>query len=66
MTVNMGVLLGDVNADKVVNSADATVTRNDSGQNANATNFRADLNADGTINAADATIARNQSGQSLP
>ena len=31
-TVNMRVLAGDINGDGAVNSADATVARNDSGQ----------------------------------
>ncbi|MFL6530006.1 MAG: choice-of-anchor Q domain-containing protein [Chthoniobacterales bacterium] len=65
-SVMVGLLLGDVNGDRFVNAADATVTRNRSGQTADATNFRADANVDATINAADATTVRARSGNSLP
>lgn len=63
--VNMAVLVGDVNSDGAVNSADATVTRNRSGQPTDATNFRADVNVDGNINSGDATIVRANSGSGL-
>lgn len=62
----IGFLLGDVNGDRSTNSADALITRNRSGQDVNATNFRSDFNLDGSINSADATIVRSRSGQGLP
>lgn len=65
VTIPLRVLIGDANSDAAVNAGDATVTRNRSGQNANATTFRADYNVDGFINAGDATIARTRSGQSV-
>ncbi|MFL6568252.1 MAG: dockerin type I repeat-containing protein, partial [Chthoniobacterales bacterium] len=65
VSIPMGVLIGDANGDRTVNAADATLTRNGSGQLANASNFRSDLNVDGTINSADATVARNNSGHTL-
>ncbi|MDQ6861850.1 MAG: dockerin type I domain-containing protein [Verrucomicrobiota bacterium] len=65
VTVPMRVLIGDVNGDGSVNSADSTLARNASGQTANATSFRADVNADGFINSADSTMVRNRSGSSL-
>lgn len=58
----VGILLGDANGDGFVNSADATITRNRSGQSTDVTNFRTDYNLDGVINAADATTARARSG----
>jgi predicted outer membrane repeat protein len=64
--VSMGLLLGDANGDGFVNSGDATITRNRSGQATDATNFRADYNTDGSVNSADATIVRARSGQFLP
>ncbi|MDQ6625822.1 MAG: dockerin type I domain-containing protein, partial [Verrucomicrobiota bacterium] len=64
--VPMGVLLGDSNGDGVVNSADATITRNRSGQATDATNVRSDYNIDGFINAADSTIVRARSGDFIP
>ena len=63
--LTVGFLVGDANGDGFVNSGDATVARNLSGQTANASNFRDDFNFDGFINSADATIARNNSGQAL-
>jgi hypothetical protein len=63
--VNMRVLAGDVNGDGSVNSADATIARNDSGQPLSSANFRADVNVDGSINSADATVVRNNSGHGI-
>lgn len=61
----MGVLLGDTTADRVVNSADITQVRRESGQNASPSNFRRDLVADGVVNSADITGVRRQSGAAL-
>ena len=66
ITIPMSVLVGDANGDAVVNSGDATVTRNRSGQATDATNFRADYNLDAFINSGDATVVRTRSGQSIP
>ncbi|MFL6596043.1 MAG: dockerin type I domain-containing protein [Chthoniobacterales bacterium] len=65
VSIPIGVVVGDVNGDGTDNSADATLTRNLSGQTATVENFRADVNLDGTINSADTTIVRNRSGQSI-
>ena len=67
-TVNIpvGILLGDVNADRFVNSGDAVVTRGLSGATTSATNFRNDVNEDGTINSGDSIIVRGRAGNSLP
>jgi hypothetical protein len=48
-----------------VNSGDASVTRNRSGQITDPTNFRSDVNVDGVVNSADATIVRARTGTSL-
>ncbi len=66
VSVQMGLLVGDANGDRSVNSGDATITRNRSGQPADATNFRSDYNLDGTINSGDATIVRARSGSFIP
>ena len=63
--ISVGFLVGDANGDRVVNAADATFTRNHSGEAASALNFRADYNVDGTVNAADSTLTRNHSGNGL-
>ncbi len=64
--VNMGVLIGDTNGDRFVNTGDALQTRNRSGQATDATNFRSDVNADGFVNSGDTTTVRSRSGTSLP
>jgi hypothetical protein len=64
LPARIDVLIGDTNADGAVNSADATMTRNRSGQLTDANNFRSDMNVDGAVNSADATIVRANSGHS--
>jgi len=63
---SMGVLLGDTSGDGVVNSADITQTRRQSGNVADSSNFREDVTTDGVINSADITLVRRQSGTALP
>ena len=62
----MGVLLGDTNGDRTVNSGDLLQTRNRAGQQASASNFRSDVNLAGTINSGDAFVVRARSGSALP
>jgi hypothetical protein len=64
--VNLGFLVGDINADRFTNSGDTVQARGDAGADVNGTTFRADINLDGFINAGDATIVRSKSGNSLP
>jgi len=69
VSVPMGILLGDTSADGVVNSADITQTRRQSGEVATAgppANFRTDLSTDGVIDSADITLVRRASGSALP
>jgi len=63
---HVSFLLGDSNADGVVNAGDALQTRNRSGQATDANNFRSDLNADGVVNSGDTLIVRSRSGTALP
>ena len=62
----MGILRGDTNGDRFVNSGDALQTRSRSGQATDGTNFRSDVDADGFVNSGDTTIVRAGSGTSLP
>ena len=55
VVIPMSLLVGDTNADAVVNAGDAQQTRNRSGQTTDATNFRSDVNTDGFINSGDTT-----------
>jgi hypothetical protein len=66
VTVPMSLLIGDSNADRVVNSGDALQTRNRSGGVANSPNFRSDVNVDGAVNTGDALLVRTHSGDFLP
>ncbi len=64
--VQMAVLLGDTSGDGVVNTADITQTRRQSGNPATSSNFREDVTTDGVVNTADITAVRRQSGNALP
>ena len=66
VVIPMSLLVGDTNADAVVNAGDAIQTRSRSGAATDATNFRSDVNADGFINSGDTTAVRAHSGMALP
>ena len=66
VTIPIGVLVGDTNANGTVNAADVAQTKSQLGQNVDASNFRSDTNANGVINAADLSIIKQNSGTSLP
>jgi hypothetical protein len=59
-------LVGDTNANGVVNAADVSQTKSQLGQAVTGSNFRTDINANGTINATDVAIVKANSGTSLP
>ncbi len=65
-SVTVGLLLGDVDGDGTVTTTDFSLTKADSGQTTDATNFREDLNANGRIDRTDARSVRQQIGTSLP
>ena len=65
VAIPMGVLLGDTNADRAVNSADISQTKSQSGQPVTLSNFREDLNVDGSINSADISLVKSKSGTAL-
>ena len=67
VSVPMGVLAGDTNANRSVNATDVTQTKSQSGQAVTGSNFRTDVNADGGfINASDISLVKANSGSSLP
>ena len=66
VSASMGVLLGDVNGNRLVNSTDASLTQAQSGQPVTTSNFRMDINANGLITSTDASIVQAQSGTGLP
>jgi len=65
-SVGLGLLLGDVNGDRVVNSLDTNEAQMYKGQKTVQQNFRSDVNADGHITYLDIQIIRQQHGTSLP
>ena len=64
--IPMGVLAGDTVANGIVNAADVGQTKSQSGNTANAGNFRTDVNASGSISAADVGLVKSKSGNTLP
>jgi hypothetical protein len=66
ITIPMSILLGDTNANGAVNSADIGQTKAQTGQTANASNFRTDVNESGSITSSDISIVKAASGTSLP
>ena len=66
ISVPMAVLLGDVDASGRVDATDVFQVRQQTLQNAGATNFRTDVDESGRIDATDVFITRQQTLTSLP
>ena len=66
LTVPMGILIGDVSGNGLVNATDITQTKSQSGNAVTASNFREDLNANGSITASDIALVKSRSGTVLP
>jgi hypothetical protein len=66
VTIPMGLLLGDVNANKVVSNGDVSAIKAQVGQTVTLSNFRDDVNANGTLSNGDVSVAQSQVGQTLP
>jgi hypothetical protein len=64
--VSMGVLVGDVNGNAVVNASDVSLAKSQVGQPVSGSNFREDVNANGTISATDVAIVKSEVGTALP
>ncbi len=64
--VRASFLVGDTNADTLVNAGDALQTRSHSGEVTNTTNFRLDVNVDGMVDGGNALPVRAPSGTALP
>lgn len=65
VSVPLGILAGDTNADTSTNSADVSQTKARSGQVVNGTNFRSDVTIDGNLNSADVSLVKSKSGTGL-
>jgi uncharacterized protein (TIGR02597 family) len=66
VAVRVGVLPGDVNANRLVNSTDTSQVQAQSGKTVTTSNFRMDANANGLINSTDTSIIQSKSGTGLP
>jgi hypothetical protein len=64
--VSMGVLIGDVNGNAVVNASDVSLTKSQVGAPVSGSNFREDVNANGTISATDVAQVKANVGTALP
>jgi N-acetylneuraminic acid mutarotase len=64
--VSMGVLVGDVNGNAVVNASDVSLTKSQVGNAVSGSNFREDVNANGTISATDVALVKSNVGTALP
>src|ERR1700681_2962639 len=64
--VSMGVLVGDVNGNAVVNASDVSLTKSQVGQAVSGSNFREDVNVNGTINSTDVALVKSEVGTALP
>lgn len=62
----MGLLVGDINANGLVNSTDISQAQAQSGKAVTASNFRTDINANGLINSTDISAVQSKSGTGLP
>jgi hypothetical protein len=63
--VPMRVIIGDVNANAQVNSADVTQAKAQSGSAVTQSNFRADVVSNGLINSSDIVLVKSKSGTGL-
>ena len=64
-SVTMSLLLGDINGDGTVDTADSHQVKLDRGQDTNSANFREDMNTTGRIDAVDFAIVKSQLGDGL-
>ena len=66
LSVTMGVLLGDTNANKAVTSSDVSLVKAQVGASVTSVNFREDVNANGGITSSDVSATKAQVGSTLP
>ena len=64
--ISMGVLIGDVNANGLVNVVDVALTKSQVGATVGGSNFREDVNANGTISSTDVALVKSDVGTALP
>jgi len=65
VSTSLGVLIGDTNGNRVVNSSDIAQTQSQAGQTVNSINFREDVTGNGLINSSDIGLVQSKSGTAL-
>jgi hypothetical protein len=66
VSVPMSVLIGDVNGNRLVDSGDVFLVRQQTGKTPDLTDFREDVNASGVIDSGDVFVTRQHTGTGLP
>ena len=66
VNIPMSVLVGDTNGNGTVTASDVALTKSQSGQSADETNFRSDVTVNGTINSSDVSLVKANSGTGSP
>jgi hypothetical protein len=66
ISVPMGVLIGDVNANGLVDGNDVSAVQGQTRQPVSTTSFREDVNANGVIDGNDVSLTQGQTRTSLP
>jgi uncharacterized repeat protein (TIGR03803 family) len=66
VSARLGVLIGDVNASKLVDGNDVSAVQSHTRQPVDRTNFRYDVNANGLIDGNDVSLTQRQTRTSLP
>jgi hypothetical protein len=66
VSATMGVLIGDVNANKVVSNTDVASIKGQVAAPVTSSNFRNDVNANGVISNTDVSTTKAQVGTVLP
>ena len=66
LTVQMAVLVGDINSSGIVNSSDVSQVKLQSGHAISSSNFREDVTGNGQITSSDVALVKAQSGTGLP
>jgi hypothetical protein len=66
VSLSMGVLVGDVNGNAIVNASDVSLTKSQVGNPVSGSNFREDVNANGLINSVDVALVKSKVGTALP
>jgi hypothetical protein len=66
VSVPMGILLGDTNADRFVTDTDVNLTQSKVGQVVTKSTFREDVTVDGSIGSTDVQTVQSKVGTKLP